>query len=184
MRRFTQFLAIAQISLAIGACGDRDAPAQEAFGPHEVASPAAGVQPPATEMANPQAVAPVSTLPTVVMHKDPYCECCSLWARHVEGAGFPVTVVVDEDMAAIKRAVGVPADKASCHTAQVEGYFIEGHVPAEDIKRLLVERPDARGLAAPGMPIGSPGMPGPPNPYTVYLIGKDGSSTPFGQHGH
>ena len=184
MRRFTQILAIAQISLAIGACGDRDAPAPEAFGPHEVASPAASSLPPGTEVAATQTVAPVGALPTVVMHKDPYCECCSLWARHVEGAGFPVSVVIDEDMEAIKRAVGVPADKASCHTAQVEGYFIEGHVPAEDIKRLLAERPNARGLAAPGMPIGSPGMPGPANPYTVYLIGKDGSSTPFGQHGH
>ncbi|PRH83364.1 copper amine oxidase [Arenimonas caeni] len=120
----------------------------------------------------------------MTMHKDPNCECCSLWARHVEGAGFPVSVVADTHMDAFKRSVGVPAGKGSCHTAQVEGYFIEGHVPVEDIQRLLAERPDARGLAAPGMPIGSPGMPGPARPYTVYLIGKDGSSTPYSQHGH
>jgi len=122
-------------------------------------------------------------LPEVIVYKDPGCECCSLWAKHVEAAGYPVTVTATQDMDTIKREAGVPAGKGSCHTAQVDGYFIEGHVPVQDIERLLVERPQARGLAAPGMPIGSPGMPGPAQPYTVELIHLDGSSTPFSQHG-
>jgi hypothetical protein len=185
MRRFTSILTTVMLPLALASCeGRKDAP-PEAFGPHEVASPATKVTPPqADDTSAPHVAEHPATLPRITMHKDPNCECCSLWARHVEGAGFPVSVVADTHMDAFKRSVGVPAGKGSCHTAQVEGYFIEGHVPVEDIQRLLAERPDARGLAAPGMPIGSPGMPGPARPYTVYLIDKDGSSTPYSQHGH
>lgn len=183
MHRFAAIIAYALLPLALAACGSRDAPPPEAFGPHEIASPVTPAPQAAEEGTLGQDALPTGALPPLVMHKDPYCECCSLWGSHVEGAGFPVTVAINDDMEAIKRAIGVPADMDSCHTAEVAGYFIEGHVPAEDIKRLLTERPDARGLAAPGMPIGSPGMPGPPRPYTVYLIGKDGSSTPFSQHG-
>lgn len=185
MRRFTSMLTTAVLPLALASCEGRKEAKPEAFGPHVVAAPTVSETPP---RADDRSATPVAEhamiLPPITMHKDPYCECCSLWARHVEGAGFPVSVVVNSDMDAIKRTVGVPADKGSCHTAQVAGYFIEGHVPVEDIHRLLAERPYARGLAAPGMPIGSPGMPGPARPYTVYLIGKDGSSTPFSQHGH
>lgn len=183
MRRFTSILTTVVLPLALASCEGRKDPPPEAFGPHVLAAPAASAAPQSADTSAPPVAEHPTALPAITMHKDPNCECCSLWARHVEGAGFPVTVVSDRNMDAFKRSVGVPAGKGSCHTAQVEGYFIEGHVPVEDIQRLLAERPDARGLAAPGMPIGSPGMPGPPRPYTVYLIGKDGSSTPYSQHG-
>lgn len=184
MRRVTSLLTTLVLPLVLASCEGRKDPPPAAFGPHELAAPATTVATPhADDSSAPHVAEHPSALPRVTMHKDPYCECCSLWARHVEGAGFPVSVVIDRDMEAFKRSVGVPAGKGSCHTAQVEGYFIEGHVPVEDIQRLLAERPDARGLSAPGMPIGSPGMPGQARPYTVYLIGKDGSSTPFSQHG-
>ncbi len=86
----------------------------------------------------------------------------------------------------IRLAVGVPRGMACCHTAEVEGYFIEGHVPVEDIARLLAGRPDARGLAVPGMPIGSPGMEAPSGevqPYAVMIVAKDGGVSDFNQHG-
>ena len=87
-------------------------------------------------------------------------------------------------MAAVKARLGVPANATSCHTAKIGGYVIEGHVPAEDIRRLLAEHPDARGLAAPGMPMGSPGMEmGAPERYDVMLIGRDGSTRVFTTHG-
>ena len=89
-------------------------------------------------------------------------------------------------MGPIKQRVGVPYAKGSCHTAEVGGYFIEGHVPATDVQRLLAERPDARGLAVPGMPAGSPGMElpdGTVHPYTVELVHRDGSTTGYARHG-
>ena len=90
----------------------------------------------------------------------------------------------DQAMNAVKARLGVPASAASCHTALIGGYVIEGHVPVEDIQRLLAERPDARGLAAPGMPIGSPGMEmGAPQRYDVLLIERDGTSRVFATHG-
>ena len=96
-------------------------------------------------------------------------------------------VVENDDLGPIKAQVGVPPGRGSCHTAQVDGYFVEGHVPADDIVRLLTERPDARGLALPGMPMGSPGMEVPSGeiqPYTVELVANDGRTTPFSHHGH
>ena len=99
---------------------------------------------------------------------------------------YGVTVHEEQAMATVKTRLGVPAADASCHTALIGGYVIEGHVPVEDIRRLLAEHPDARGLAAPGMPMGSPGMPamtmGSPQSYAVVLIGKDGSSRVFATH--
>lgn len=125
-------------------------------------------------------------LPLVTVHKSPTCGCCKLWVAHLEQAGFPVEVVESDTLEPIKRDVGVPAGMASCHTAQVAGYFVEGHVPADDIVRLITERPDAKGLAVPGMPLGSPGMEVPSGevqPYAVYLIARDGRSALFSQHG-
>lgn len=100
-------------------------------------------------------------------------------------AGFSVEVRGADNLGPVKSRLGVPFGKGSCHTAEVNGYFIEGHVPASDVKRLLGERPDARGLALPGMPIGSPGMESPDGrvqPYIVELVGRDGSSRAFAQH--
>jgi len=96
--------------------------------------------------------------PLVEMHKDPNCGCCTAWAEHLEAAGFEVQVTETRDLRSVKIAHGVTPELASCHTATVEGYVIEGHVPAADIKRLLEEQPDVAGLAVPGMPHGSPGM--------------------------
>lgn len=96
--------------------------------------------------------------PTVDVYSDPNCGCCGAWVSHLEDAGFDVNHHRDGDLRAIKITNGVPPELASCHTAIVDGYVIEGHVPAADIKRLLEERPDTVGLAVPGMPHGSPGM--------------------------
>lgn len=126
-----------------------------------------------------------SNLPVVLVHKSPTCGCCGAWVEHLRNAGFRVDVRDSDDLDPIKRALGIPADKTSCHTAQVGDYFVEGHVPADDIKRLLAEHPDARGLAVPGMPLSSPGMEAPDgsaHPYSVELIATDGSSTAFAEH--
>ena len=96
--------------------------------------------------------------PTIDVHSDPNCGCCSAWVSHLEEAGFTVNHHRDGDLRSVKVANNVPAELASCHTAIVDGYVIEGHVPAADIKRLLEEQPNVIGLTVPGMPHGSPGM--------------------------
>ena len=129
--------------------------------------------------------AEVHGLPVALVHKSPTCGCCGLWVDHLKEAGFQVEVRNSEDVMPVKQRLGVPYGKGSCHTAEIAGYFIEGHVPAEDIKRLLAEKSDAMGLVLPGMPMGSPGMEGPEGtarPYTVELVGRDGTTSPFSQH--
>ena len=124
-------------------------------------------------------------LPRMLVHKSASCGCCGLWVEHMQGAGFEVEVRNADNVNPIKERVGVPLGKGSCHTAEVDGYFIEGHVPAEDVKRLLAERPDAKGLVVPGMPAGSPGMEMPDGrtqPYTVELVHEDGSTSEFARH--
>lgn len=119
-------------------------------------------------------------LPLVTVTKDPGCGCCDAWVDHLRAAGFPVRVVESDDVDALKSRLGVPAELASCHTAKVGGYVIEGHVPAAALARLLAERPAATGLAVPGMPAGSPGMDYPgtvPEPYEVVLFGPEGQET-------
>lgn len=121
----------------------------------------------------------------MVVHKSAYCGCCEAWVDHMRKAGFAVEARNVDNINAIKQEVGVPFGKGSCHTAQVGGYFIEGHVPAADVRRLLAESPDAKGLVLPGMPKGSPGMESPDgtsDAYTVELVANDGSTTPFAQH--
>ncbi|MBL8566247.1 MAG: DUF411 domain-containing protein [Hyphomicrobiaceae bacterium] len=118
----------------------------------------------------------------VVVHKDPNCGCCTAWARHLERAGFGVTMVETPAVEAVKRRLGVPGNLASCHTAELEGYVLEGHVPLHAIERLLVERPEAKGLAVPGMPSGSPGMEGGTSEaYEVFLFGP-GWQHSFGRY--
>jgi|SRR5690625_3485928 len=112
-------------------------------------------------------------LPLVTMTKDPFCGCCSAWAEHLEVAGFPVRVVETGELHVVKQRLGVPAELASCHTAEIGGYVLEGHVPAPAVRRLLAKQPSATGLAVPGMPAGSPGMDYPgvtPEPYEVVLF--------------
>lgn len=117
------------------------------------------------------------TLPLITVTKDPSCGCCDGWVEHIEAAGFPVRVLESDEVFNLKQRLGVPADLASCHTAEVDGYVIEGHVPAAAVKRLLAERPAGVGLAVPGMPAGSPGMDFPgvePEPYDVFLFDASG----------
>lgn len=126
------------------------------------------------------------TLPNMHVVKDANCGCCNDWIGHVRDAGFPVSFeeMEADALAELKASLGVQATQVSCHTARVEGYVIEGHVPAVDVKRLLADRPDAIGLAVPGMPFGSPGM-GPETerePYEVLLIAHDGSSSVFARY--
>ncbi|MCB1960838.1 MAG: DUF411 domain-containing protein [Rhodocyclaceae bacterium] len=126
----------------------------------------------------------VAELPVVTAYKDPNCGCCGGWAEHMRAAGFAVKEVPSAQMAQIKRQLGVPETLGSCHTAQVGQYIVEGHVPAADVKRLLAEAPaGARGLAAPGMPLGSPGMEAAQSQrYDVIRFNADGSSAVFAQH--
>lgn len=126
-------------------------------------------------------------LPQIHVVKDAGCPCCNAWIGHLRDNGFPVSFEERSIQALelFKRDMGVPADLASCHTGTVEGYVLEGHVPAADIRRLLDELPEAAGLAVPGMPYGSPGM-GPDaerEAYDVILIGKDGSASTFTSYG-
>lgn len=120
--------------------------------------------------------------PRVTMYKNPACGCCGEWAKHMESKGFAVETRMVEDVMPVKRKFGVPDTLASCHTAEVEGYALEGHVPASDVWRLLRERPKVTGLAVPGMPVGSPGMEqGPPQPYaTISFRGQQ--TRVFAQH--
>ena len=106
------------------------------------------------------------------VYKSPYCGCCRVWARHMHAAGFDVRETNMEDLEPIKARLGVPTELRSCHTAVVQGYVVEGHVPATDVLRMLSERPTATGLAVPGMPIGSPGMEQGQHkePYSVVLF--------------
>ena len=121
----------------------------------------------------------------LTVYKDPNCGCCAGWVDHLTRAGFSATVVNQPDLAAIRARHGVPDAVLSCLTALIDGYFVEGHVPAEDIKRLIRLKPQARGLALPGMPVGSPGMESPDGrrePYEVLLIMRDGTSSAFARH--
>lgn len=120
------------------------------------------------------------TRPAVEVWKDPNCGCCKDWVTHLTSNGFQVKVS-DSGNAAARARLGVPEKLGSCHTALVGGYALEGHVPARDIHRLLKEKPQAIGLAVPGMPVGSPGMDAPlyggrQDPYDVLLVLKDGNT--------
>jgi hypothetical protein len=117
----------------------------------------------------------VAQTPAILVHIDPNCSCCSGWVRHLKDAGFTVTVAATADLQPVRKRLGVPADLAACHTAEVDGYVLEGHVPAAAVRRLLEQRPTAIGLAVPGMPAGSPGMEGgAPQRYVVVLFGAGG----------
>jgi len=129
-----------------------------------------------------QAESSQSAAKKIVMYKSPNCECCTGWAKHLRQQGFTVEVHKSEDMAAIKTKFGVSKKLSSCHTAIIDGYVIEGHVPAADIERLLKERPDIIGLTAPGMPKKSPGMQAvgqKPQGYSVLAFDEAGKVTVF-----
>ena len=122
------------------------------------------------------------TLPSVLVFRNPTCGCCHKWVEHLTANGFDVTVRDAPNLKPIKEQLGVPADLASCHTAQIGSYVVEGHVPSAAIKKLLAEKPEGRGLAVPGMPAGSPGMEGDaPEIYDVFLFGA-GAPRSFGRY--
>lgn len=127
------------------------------------------------------------TSPAIEVWKSPTCRCCQKWADYLTENGFTVSTrsVTRGMLARIKVQAGINRKVSSCHTALIDGYAIEGHVPAEDIKRLLKERPDAAGLSVPDMPLGSPGMEvpdGTKEPYDVLLVKKDGTTEVFAKH--
>ena len=169
-------------ALVLAGCGGpaaSDAATAAMGGPAPAATPAATAPAHAT-------TADPAALPLVEVFKTPACGCCDGWVAHLQHAGFPVRVQELDDLEPVRRQLGVPWAKGSCHTARVDGYVVEGHVPVEDIQRLLAERPEARGLVLPGMPAGSPGMEMPDGfvqRYTVELVAPDGSTSAWATHG-
>lgn len=128
------------------------------------------------------AAPPAQELPTVLVYKSPTCGCCNGWIEHLEAAGFTVEARDTRDLMTVKRDAGVPPQLSSCHTALVDGYVVEGHVPAEQMKRLLADDPEIAGIAVPGMPTGSPGMEGPnAEPYQVYSFTHGGQAAVYAE---
>lgn len=131
----------------------------------------------------PETVTAQGPAPLVEVWKSPTCGCCNDWIKHLQANGFRIKAY-DKGNIGIRAEFGMPSKYGSCHTARVDGYVIEGHVPAREIKRLLRERPSALGLAVPEMPVGSPGMDGPEyggqvDPYDVLLVQRNGSASVF-----
>ena len=123
--------------------------------------------------------------PLVEVFKSPTCGCCSQWVEHMRKAGFTVRTTDMNDLSEVKKSRGVPAEVQSCHTATVNGYVVEGHVPPADIHRMLKEKPAIAGIAVGGMPIGSPGMESPyvkAEPYNVMSFDKNGTTHVFAKH--
>lgn len=115
----------------------------------------------------------------VTLYKEPYCGCCTQYSKYLRENGFKVNIEKIDDMPSIKTAYNIPDDMESCHTIAMGDYFVEGHVPVEAINKLLEEKPDIDGIALSGMPLGSPGMPGPKlGPFEVYQL-KDGKASSF-----
>jgi hypothetical protein len=118
----------------------------------------------------------------VTVYLTPTCGCCKKWVEHLKGNGFTVKSIEQEDLSDLKAELGVAPKLRSCHTAVVAGYVIEGHVPADDVKRLLAQRPRITGLTAPGMPQASPGMDSGRDPYDVLTFDAKGATTVWARH--
>jgi hypothetical protein len=130
---------------------------------------------------------PVFAMPPateIEVFKSPYCGCCGSWIEHMKAAGFAIKVTPVSDTMIARKRLRMPERYASCHTATVGGYVLEGHVPAAEVKRLLATKPKALGLAVPGMPQSAPGMavPGKNDPYQVLLVGVDGQSSVYANY--
>jgi hypothetical protein len=160
MRRFAQLAAIAFLA----ACSRADAAPGEAEG------------------ALLSSTSVDQSLPQVVVYKTATCGCCNGWVEHLRAAGFDVDARNVSDLMSVKLDAGVPGPMVTCHTALVDGYVVEGHVPVDQIKRMLAERPEIAGIGVPGMPVGSPGMEGPnPQPYEVLAFDHDGHTSAYAQ---
>ena len=122
--------------------------------------------------------------PEIKVYRNPTCQCCHKWINHLEQNQFNVLDLLSNDMASIKEKVQLPKQMTSCHTAIIDGYIIEGHVPADDIKRLLLNKPDIAGLAVPQMPVGTPGMEMGPrkDAFIVFQFDKDGQYSVYNQY--
>ena len=134
-------------------------------------------------VANPEITLVPAKTPELVVYSSPTCGCCGQWTEHMEAAGFTVKSTKTEAMDAIKARYNVPLGLYSCHTAVIGDYVVEGHIPAEDVRRLLAEKPDVAGIAVPGMPLGSPGMDagGEKEPYTVFSFTASGERAVFAE---
>lgn len=128
-------------------------------------------------------VAAMAAAPVIEVFKSEFCGCCAEWVKHLEANGFKTRVANVDNPSDYRARGGIPEKLGSCHTGMVGGYAIEGHVPASEIKRLLAEKPKAKGLAVPAMPLGSPGMEGPrKDPYDVLLVHADGRTSVYKQY--
>jgi hypothetical protein len=158
-------LAIVALGITVSGCGRPDLPAR-----------ASDILPLSSAAAAEQ--------PQLVVYKNASCGCCGLWVEHMRKAGFTAKVHDVDNMNPIKERVGVPYSMGSCHTAEVGGYFVEGHIPAEQVLRLLKEKPKAKGLTVPAMPIGSPGMEqgATKQPYEVHLVHPDGTTSVYARY--
>lgn len=173
--RIFSLLMLAALALACSRGTERDAtPARSAAG--------ATTAVPAAANATPAASPPAATY-AMTVYKQPTCGCCSKWEDHMRANGFVITSVPVSDLDAVKREHSIAPQFQSCHTGIVDGYIVEGHVPAADVRRLLTEKPKIRGIAAPGMPRGSPGMEGVfRDAYEVVTLEASGSSQLFARH--
>lgn len=129
-------------------------------------------------------IRPYTGTSELTVYRSPSCGCCGEWVKHMERHGFRVKDIQTEDMEAIKQEYGVPQDLTSCHTAVIDGYAIEGHIPADDVKSLLQQKPNVAGLAVPGMPLGSPGMESGDRKqaFAVMAFNENGESEVFQEH--
>lgn len=125
----------------------------------------------------------LAAVPVVRVYKSAGCGCCEEWIKHMEANGFTVKSQDVADTSVYRKRFGIPQELGSCHTAVVDGYALEGHVPAREVKRLLAEKPNAAGLSVPGMPLGSPGMEGPrKDSYDVFLVLKSGDRSVYSHY--
>jgi len=171
MRLFVHLSAITFLA----ACGNADAaPAQSASVDSDGPTPVATAIAADTDQ----------ELPAVVVYKSPTCGCCNGWIEHLRAAGFTVDARDVNDLMSVKLDAGVPGPLVTCHTALIDGYVVEGHVPVEAIQQMLADRPDIAGIGVPGMPVGSPGMEGPnPQPYQVIAFDDEGNLSVYAEVG-
>jgi hypothetical protein len=120
----------------------------------------------------------------IVVYKNPECGCCTKWVKYLQDNNYNVTIEHTRDVLAVKKRLGVPEKLAACHTAVIDGYVVEGHITHRDIKRLLLFRPDIKGIAVPGMPVGTPGMESgnTVQPYNVMSFDEQGAVEVFVEH--
>jgi hypothetical protein len=176
-------VALAVAAVLLAACNPQADNASTPAASDLSVQTAASAQPAPSDSSVP--VTPVNTGAVMTVYKSPTCGCCKQWVEAVKEAGFTVEVHDVDYVEPIKDEAKVPADKRSCHTAIIDGYAIEGHVPPATIKKFLAEHPKAAGLAVPGMPVGAPGMEVPgqtPDKYDVIAFQSNGESTVYEQH--